>query len=171
MTELNLRLREISLEDAELLLNLNNDEDIAKCVVGEPNKVTLQDQIRWINNLQYERNVIRFIVENNSQAVGTIIISNIDNHNKVGNFNIKMSKDFRGTGISQKAARLALRYAFDTLGLCCITAHVLDDNVVSQKFFQKMGFELEGVLKSRVIKNGKRRSLLSYSIVKPDEMA
>lgn len=159
-------LRPIELDDAEFLMELNNDMEIAHYVVGTPRIVTLPEQILWIENLKNEKNCQRFIVEYNGKATGTIILSNIDNVNLTANVSIKLHKDSRGKGIGKRSIRLISRYSFETLGMECITAHVLTYNNSSLALFKSCNFTNEGVLKSRVIKDGKRCDLVSFSLTK-----
>lgn len=158
-------LRNIVEEDASVLLELNNDPNIAKCVVGNPQKVTMKEQIEWMKNLSTETMTVRFMIEYNSKAVGTIIISNIDRAIQTGNVNIKLLHEYQGRGIGKKAVTLAVEYCFSNLGLFCLTAHILEDNYPSQALFEKVGFVKEGVLRSRIVKDGVRKNLVSYSLL------
>ena len=64
--------------------------------------------------------------------------------------------------------RQALRCCFEELKLYCITAHVLLDNTNSLALFDNLGFKREGILKNRVIKNGERKDIVSFSILETE---
>lgn len=162
------RLRWIEEKDAQLLMELNNDAEIADCVVGNPRKVTYKEQIVWMERIAEEKDTVRMMIEYDDITVGTIIISNIDFNNKTGNINIKILPKYHGRMIGTKAVDIACRYAFEELDLFCLTAHILSDNVASISLFTKAGFCKEGILKSRVIKSGRRKDLISMSYLKPD---
>lgn len=157
-------LRDVKMEDAAFLMELNNDPEIAKYVVGNPKQVTMQQQMLWMKNLQYEAHTKRFIIEYDKLSVGTIIISNIDLINLVANINIKLQYAARGKGIGKQSIGLALKYCFETMGIYCVTAHVLPFNKASLALFKSCGFIEEGVLRSRIIKNFERFDLISFSI-------
>ena len=161
-------LRFIETNDAAFLMELNNDLEIAKYVVGNPRQVTLQEQMFWMKKAATETQTKRFIVEYDGDPVGTIIISNIDLSNLTANVNIKLKASARGKGIGKQSIRLALEYCFDVLQVYCVTAHVLSFNKASLALFESCGFIKEGVLRSRVIKNNERCDLISFSITCED---
>lgn len=159
-------IRPIKYEDAEILMTLNNDQKITSLVVGNPTQVTLEEQLRWMNRIRNEKNTIRFMVDYDGKAVGTLIISSIDNINRVANINIKLINEMQSKGIGTSGIMLGLDYCFTVLSLNCVTAHVLSYNNASLALFKKCGFIREGILRSRVIKKGKRVDLICFSILK-----
>lgn len=161
-------LRSLAVSDASILMELNNDLDIAKYVVGNPKQVNIQEQMQWVERIATETQTKRFIVEYDDIAVGTVIISNIDLANLTANVNIKLLSVARGKGVGKQSIKLAVQYCFDELGIYCITAHVLSFNKASLALFDSCGFTREGILRSRVIKNNKRCDLISYSIIRSD---
>lgn len=161
-------LRPIKMEDAEVLMELNNNLTVSKYVVGNPVIVDLSQQLKWMNNLEKEKNTKRWMVIYNETPVGTIILSNIDLINLVGNMNIKLLPESQGRGIAKIALKEACKLAFEEVGLYCVTANVLEYNIKSQRLFETLGFHKDGVLRSRVVKYGKRYDLISYSLLKDD---
>lgn len=157
-------LRFIEDLDAIFLMELNNDLEIAQYVVGNPRQVTLQEQMKWMEKVTSETQTKRFIVEYDGVSVGTVIISNIDLANLTANVNIKLQSSARGKGIGKQSITLALKYCFESMGMFCITAHVLSFNRASLALFESCGFVKEGILRSRVIKNKERYDLVSFSI-------
>ena len=161
-------LRCIENRDAQLLMELNNDPEIAEFVVGNPRIVTLEEQLQWMERVKSEHNTKRFVVECDSLAVGTIIISDIDYSNLTANLNIKLHKLSRGKGIGKQSIKKALEYCFEDMDLSCVTAHVLPYNKSSIALFESCCFTNEGLLRSRVIKGDKRFDLISFSITKDE---
>lgn len=164
----NITLRFVEDSDAALLMELNNDPEIARCVVGTPRTVTLSQQLQWMENIKSETKTKRFIVEYDGESVGTVIISDIDLCNKVANVNIKIKSGLHGKGIGKRSIKLALAYCFDKLELFCVTAHVLSYNKASIALFEHCGFTNEGVLRSRVIKDKQRFDLFSFSMLRDE---
>lgn len=156
-------MRNIEIKDAEFLMELNNDMEIAHFVVGSPRIVNFQEQMQWMNNLKYEKNCKRFIIEYDGFPVGTVIISNIDNVNLTASIGIKVCKTAQGKGIGKKSINMIVEYCFETLNLECLSANILPYNEASLALFRSCGFAEEGILRSRVIKEGKRCDLLSVS--------
>ena len=163
-------LREIKMIDANVLMELNNNDEIVKYVVGNPKKVSMIEQVKWMDNLKNEKNTYRWIIEYKGFAVGTIIVNHIDIFNRVGNINIKILPQFQGKGIGRYSLMKACDFAFDTLNLFCLTANILEYNEKSKLLFLKLGFNKEGVLRSRVIKNGVRCDLITLSLLKTERV-
>lgn len=161
-------LRPIKSEDAGFLMELNNDDEIAKYVVGNPRKVTLKEQIEWMQSLETEKSTKRFIVESNAEQAGTIIISNIDASNSTANLNIKLHKSARRKGVGKKSIKLALDVCFNKMNIRCVTAHILPFNLPSIALFESSGFKKEGILRSRIVKDNKRYDLISFSLTYED---
>ena len=163
-----LNLRDISLKDAVLLMELNNNKNIAKYVVGNPTIVTLEEEKLWIENQKNVNNTIRKIIEYDGIPVGTVIFSDIDLTNKVANINIKILPKYQGQGLGKVSVLGACYKAFNELNLYCLTAHILDYNTYSQKLFESIGFNREGILRKRIIKKNKRYNLIVYSLLVED---
>lgn len=161
-------LKSISTEDAEVLMELNNNPEVSKYVVGNPVIVDLEQQLRWMKKLETEKNTKRWMITYDGISVGTIILSDIDSENLVGNMNIKLLPTSQGKGIAKVAMKEACRIAFEELELYCLTANILVYNIKSQKLFETLGFHKDGILRSRVVKNRERYDLFTYSLLKND---
>ena len=161
-------LRPIRFSDAQFLMELNNNDEIAKYVVGTPRKVTLEEQKKWMELLKEEKGTVRFVVECNHTSIGTVIISDISCTNLTANVNIKLHPSVWGEGYGKKSVNLAVSYCFSKLRLKCLTAHVLSYNNASLTLFERCGFQREGLLRSRIVKNGDRKDLVSFSILETD---
>ena len=164
-------LRAISMEDANLLMELINDADTEKMLGGSSFPVSLEGQEKWIAAQTGRTDVLRCIVAlvENGEGIGTVILSDIDTKNGVAQVHIKMDKQQgRGKGYGTDALNAIVNYAFDEMRLNCIYADVLEYNTASQKLFEKCGFHRDGVLRSRVFKGGSFINVISYSRLKED---
>lgn len=165
-------LRAITMKDARLLFDLINDPDTEKMLGGSSYPVSFERQIKWIEEQSERTDSLRCIValkDKEDQGVGTVILSNIDSKNGVAQVHIKMDKENgRRKGFGTDALSTVVNYAFNEMRLNCIYGDVLEYNIGSQKLFEKTGFSKDGILRSRVYKNGKYINLISYSILKKD---
>lgn len=161
-------LRKIRIEDASLLMELNNNQDIAKFVVGNPILVNMDQELKWIKNLKNEKKTIRKIIDYKNNSIGTIIFTNLDLENQTSNINIKLLPDFQGKGLAKQAIIEACSIGFSEINLYCITANILEYNIKSQNLFESVGFHRDGILRKRVVKNKKRYDLFTYSILKEE---
>lgn len=165
-------LRAITVNDAEMLMQLINDPETEKMLGGNSFPVSLEGQEKWIASQIGRNDVLRCIVaekDNADVGLGTVILSDIDQKNGIAQVHIKLTKDNgRGRGIGTDALETIVRYAFEELRLNCVYADVLEYNKLSQKLFEKVGFKKDGVLRSRIFKLGKYIDVISYSILKSD---
>lgn len=162
-------LRAIELSDAEVLQQMINDEEIENMILGYSFPVARHQQIKWIENLANERNVFRAMIDVNGVAIGTVILSDIDMKNGTAEIHIKLARTSeRGKGYGTDTVLTTLSYAFKELRLNCVYCCVKEDNVASQKMFEKCGFIKEGCLRSRGYRNGKYYSIYEYSILKSE---
>lgn len=159
-------LRAVEEADNQLLLSLINDPDTEMMLGGSSWPVSEAEQLKWFEHQERSRDVLRCIValKENGKAIGTIILSDIDQKNATGHIHIKMSKDGgRGKGYGTDAVNTMVQYAFEELRLNCIYANILSYNEASIKLFERCGFKRDGVLRQRVYKKGKFIDLLAYS--------
>ncbi len=74
-------------------------------------------------------------------------------------------------GVATAATRLAARLGFDQLGLHRIEIVAAVDNFASQRVAEKAGATREGVLRRRLLINGKPHDAVLYSLVREDVFA
>lgn len=162
-------LRAIEKDDAALLYDLINDPEIERTVVGWSCPVSSEQQLNWIENNQKDSNsTIRFAIDAGAGIVGVCSISAIDFKNRTANLNIKLPKASRGHGYASRAVKLMIKYSFDELNLNCLTANVISDNAPSLKLWEKNHFTRDGILRSRVYKNGDYKDLAAFSLLKAE---
>lgn len=167
----NIILRAIEEKDNEMLLNLMNDAETEKMLGGSSWPVSSLEQKKWFESYKKSDNLLRCIVaeKETDEALGTVILSDIDQKNGTAQMHIKMDKNIgRGKGFASDAVKTLVSYAFDEMRLNCIYAEILSYNELSRKLFEKSGFSKEGTLRSRVYKNGMYCDLYVYSMLKAD---
>lgn len=99
--------------------------------------------------------------------VGIIGGENIDEQNK----KLEMKKfigasEFRNKGIGKLSTFLFLYYVFEILNFHKIYIHSLDTNIKNINLNSKFGFELEGILYSEVLIDGKAHDVLRMSLLR-----
>lgn len=162
-------LRGVETRDNGMLLSLINDPDTEMMLGGSSWPVSESEQLKWFERQELNKSSLRCIValkEDERQAVGTLILSEIDQKNGTGHIHIKMAKNgTRGKGYGTDAIKALIEYSFNELRLHCIYANILSYNVASIRLFEKCGFQRDGVLRSRIFKQGKYFDVLAYSII------
>lgn len=162
----NILIRAIETRDNELLLNLINDQAIENFVGGWSFPVSSVAQQKWFDNLKSDNTCMRCVIcVNDVDTVGAISLSDIDWKNRTAQIHIKILSKYHNKGYSTKAVKAITKYCFEQLGLNCIYSLILSYNSPSIKLFEKCGFVTEGILKSRIYKNGKFNDIISMSYI------
>ena len=162
-------LRAIELEDAEMLQRMMNDSEIEGMMWGYSFPVSRHGQVDWIQKQSNDKSTFRAIIDVSGLGIGTIILSDIDMKNGNAEIHIKLADaNMRGKGYGTDAVRALTNFALNELRLNCVYCRVHADNIASQKMFLKCGFKQEGVLRSRVFKDGVYHDFNQYSILKSD---
>ncbi len=159
-------LRAVEQEDLPVLRDLMNDPDIESKVVGWSFPLSSQEHHGWFSTLRNDDKTLRcVIVTNEKVTIGTCVLSNIDWKNGHGRLHIKILKQYQGHGYGKAAIAAIVNHGFKELGLKCIWATALEDNAASITMFEKCGFKREGVMRSRVYKEGRRQNEVMLSVL------
>jgi ribosomal-protein-alanine N-acetyltransferase len=81
-----------------------------------------------------------------------------------------MGAPYAGRGLMTEAARVAVRYAFDTLQLHRIEAACLPNNAASVRLLEKIGFTREGYARSYLCICDRWQDHLLYGLVSGDRI-
>jgi RimJ/RimL family protein N-acetyltransferase len=161
----NMVLRAIEPRDNEMLLNIINDKETEYLLGGWSFPISQKNQEDWTNNLESDMNNLRCVIDVQGNAVGVVMLTDIDYKNGHAEVHIKLAvdDDLRGKGYGTEALLTITKYGFDELRLNCIHARVSSHNEASRKLFKKCGFMEEGVLKERLFKRGEYIDVISFS--------
>ena len=162
-------LRAIELSDADVLRDMINDEEIERMMWGYSFPLAKHQQMKWIEGLSSEKTTFRAMIDVDGTGIGTVILSNIDMKNGTAEIHIKLAKSSeRGKGYGTDAVSALLHYAFYELRLNCVYCRVKEDNIASQRLFEKCGFIKEGCLRARVYRQGRSCDFYEYSVLKSE---
>ena len=81
-----------------------------------------------------------------------------------------LAEPYWGRGLMSAAVRSICREAFSALGLERIYATPFAENIASRRVLEHAGFEMEGVLRRSVLKNGVVRDSCMYAKLRGSEM-
>ncbi|MGN0452493.1 MAG: GNAT family N-acetyltransferase [Ruminococcus sp.] len=135
-----------------------------------PYPYTEADADRWLDNVKNKEEkgegLFRFVAVD-GKAVGTITFEKADDIRKRdGELGYMLLNRYHGKGIMTEAARLLCNEAFEKLDIIRITAMVYEPNTASRRVLEKNGFELEGLLKNAVTKDGNTLNLCIFGKLK-----
>lgn len=154
-------IRPLVLQDAKISYRWRNDPEVWVYTGSKPDRIISPEiEEEWLRSKLDNTNERRFAIclEENDQYIGNVQLLDIDRTE--GWYHIFIGeKDFWGKGISQKATKLILSYAFSELNLENVLLEVNPLNVVALSVYKKIGFtpfaemEIGGFIKMKLDRN------------------
>ncbi|UCG62199.1 MAG: GNAT family N-acetyltransferase [Candidatus Zixiibacteriota bacterium] len=169
-----INLRFITKGDALSIYQYAADEAISR-YTHIPHPYNLDDAYDFVKLTQSDRKrkaAYHYGLENREtgQIIGMIgLIALFPMHRKA-ELGYWLAKPFWGRGIITEAIEKIVEFAFVTLKLHRVYAHVFPDNKASIRVLEKCGFTREGLIREGFVQRGKYVSVYMYSILE-DEWA
>ena len=162
------KLRPWRIEDAESLASYANNSKIAANLRDAfPHPYTLNDAIGYINFCLGMKNKLCFAIEVDGEAVGSVgVFPKDDVYCKSAELGYWLGEPFWRKGIMNEAVSRICEQAFSNYDIVRIFAEPFARNMGSRRVLEKAGFELEGILKKSVFKNGVIEDSLMYAKLK-----
>jgi len=136
--------------------------------------ISSETEKRWIEAAiasHEQGKSLRFgiVLKETDELIGIVSLTDIDYVNRNAYIGRWIgSPSHRGQGLIDEAMRLALRYAFDELGLERICSHVLESNRASRRAAEKFGDRQEGILRRAIFKEGRFQDVIVYAILRDE---
>lgn len=103
------------------------------------------------------------------EPIGLIGVLNIDQVNKNAEIGITIGESaYWGREHAREAVELVVGYLFEQEAFHLLYARILETNGRALRFFEKLGFEREGVLKDMIFRNGRYVGWVWMAIVRDD---
>lgn len=162
-------LRNLNLSDVPAIAAFANNIKIWNNVRDSfPYPYTENDAKMFIESVQNESPQTTFAIEYEREIAGvTGLIIQSDVYRLNAEVGYWLGEPFWGKGIAVEALKLITHYAFDKLKLARIYASVFEYNKPSMRVLEKAGFNLEGISKKAIIKNGTICDEFRYSKINP----
>ncbi len=169
-----LLFRNIKNEDAKDLFELFSNEKIYKYRPGVARKT--DDAVsKLIQTYQTEfenRESVCWVVclaEKMKPVVGTVEIFGIDSRTEKVDIGYSICEEYWGKGIATEVVQFLTKYLFEKIEVNRIQAHVMPENIPSNKVLQKNNYILEGLVRQGAFWNGKGIvDLNQYAILRED---
>jgi RimJ/RimL family protein N-acetyltransferase len=167
-------LRPINKTDIDSLLPVaTKDKDLLQFSPAPIyTKDLLQKYIDKAVENRLNKNRYTFIVFDKTQnayagSTSFLNISNPDDRLEIGA--TWYGKNFQGTGLNRNCKYLLMEFAFDKLDAERIEFKTDERNLASRKAIEKIGGQLEGILRQHTLMyDGFRRNTVCYSILKSE---
>ena len=164
------QIREWKLSDsADLASAISNPKVQENLRDGLPYPYTEQDGIEYIQAmLSADRNeTFAFAITVDNKAIGSISVFRQGNiHRRTAELGYYISEAYWGRGIMTEAIKQICEYVFSHSDIIRIYAEPFAHNTASCRVLEKAGFQLEGVLKSNAVKNGKIIDMKLYALIR-----
>lgn len=111
----------------------------------------------------------RWAIENRAgQMVGTINTHTCDRRHGTFMYGLVIAAEHHRHGYAREAVQLVLRYFFQELDYQKVTVRVYGFNRPSQRFHERLGFQLEGRLRRMIYTNGTHHDDLVYGLLREE---
>lgn len=165
------KLRAVKESDCELLRILMNSPAVETMTLGWHHPVSHAMQEKWILSYADSDTRMRWMIElANGTTLGMVTLTEIDWKNRTAVMGIKTNpyEKQRMEGDTKDASYAVIKYAFGELGLHRIESCLLKYNTFSRKLNESLGFQLEGVFRSKIYKNNKWHDVCCYAMLKDE---
>lgn len=158
-------LRDIKLEDKEMIRQWRNMPEVAKYMYSDHN-ITLEEHENWFNRILKDKESHYFIIVSDEQDVGLVNLYNLDYEHKRCYWAFYLANpSVRGKGVGSFVEYSILKYVFQELKLNKLCAEVLDFNESVLNMHKSFGFKEEGILREHIKKDGKFYNVVSIAIL------
>ncbi|MBQ0746656.1 MAG: GNAT family N-acetyltransferase [Marinobacter sp.] len=165
-------LRELEPEDAVAINEWRNDPDVIINLGAPFRYISKVVDDKWLTLYFGNRaNCVRLAICSSagSKMIGAVYLLNIDWLARNCEFAIWIGdKGAQGLGAGKYATEKTLEHAFSDLNLNSVYLTVLKTNERAASLYKKIGFQIEGVRRQAVFKNGSYSDLIMMSILKTE---
>jgi diamine N-acetyltransferase len=165
-----LRLRPLELSDSELIrtwrFDFNNYDSFYEFT---PRSALAHDA--WLRSALLNCDELNLIAEETQKGkpIGMIALLNIDNRSQKAEMGrvLLADCDYRGKGLGVEMIELLLAFAFQHLNMRRVYCEVFADNAAARHVYQKVGFEVEGILRQHIYKRGSFKDVMVLGALRP----
>jgi RimJ/RimL family protein N-acetyltransferase len=164
-------LREMRVSDAGSLCELLTTEEVSRFISPPPTTVDgFERFIRWTHGERAAGRYICFAVVPHGfdTAIGIFQVRQLEPGFGTAEWGFAIGSPFWGTGVFMDAARLAVEFAFETVGVHRLEARAAVLNGRGNGALAKVGAVKEGVLRKSFLRNGEYFDQALWSMVRED---
>ncbi|KOR76299.1 GNAT family N-acetyltransferase [Paenibacillus solani] len=170
-----LRLRRVSMQDADQMFAYASDDEVARYVTWETHS-SIDDSKNFIQFIlfQYAKHDIApwaIELKENGRMVGTVDFVWWKPEQQIAEIGYVLARECWGQGLMTEAAAALLKLAFGEMELERIQARCFSENIGSQRVMEKIGMSYEGTLRKGIKIKGRHWDIKMYSILKEEFQA
>lgn len=169
LTTTRLRLRQVTLADADAVFAFKSDPQVTSAYGQEP-KQSIEEMQAWLQQLidGYDRREVLFWIitrKEEDRAIGVGGFWNFSPGFHCAEIGYELHPAHWGKGLMPEAVTAMLAYGFQEMGLHRVEANPLAGNDSSHRLLQKLGFRHEGTLRQRHFFRGQFIDQLYYGLL------
>lgn len=162
-------LRLMTYDDTDNIVRWRNSDEVRKNFICQE-LFTKESHENWIRTRVETGQAVQMVICGlaTDTPLGSVYIRDIDRHHNKAEYGIFIGEaSARGRGIGTAAAKLMLRYCFETERLHRIYLRALAGNEQAIRSYEKAGFQREGYLKEDVRIGEAYRDVVWMAAVNP----
>jgi ribosomal-protein-alanine N-acetyltransferase len=174
LTDGGVTLRELRQSDAPALLAMLATEEVERFISPPPTTVEgFERFIAWTHRQRAAGDYVCFAVvpAGADSAIGIFQIRQLDPSFTTAEWGFALGSAYWGTGVFMDAAKLALAFAFGSIGVHRMEARAALKNGRGNGALSKIGAVREGVLRKSFLKKGEYLDQALWSILREDWLA
>lgn len=164
-----INLRALEPEDLDLIYAIENDESVWEVSQTQTpySRFLIKQYLENCHKDIYEVKQLRLvIVAKNGAAVGFVDLFDFDPKNDKVGLGVLLLEHARGKKYGREALELLINYVFKNLYVHQIYANVLEDNIVSIKLFESLGFLKSAVKKDWILEGNQYKNEYLFQLIK-----
>lgn len=146
---------------------LRNQEEVRKFMYTS-HEISPQEHQQWLVSLHGNPRQSVFVALHEGTLAGVVSLSAINSAQKTADWAFYLDAQLRGKGLGSLVEFWMLDHAFNEAGLEKLNCEVLELNTPVIKMHQKFGFQIEGVRRHNIIKDGTRINVVLLGITKDE---
>ncbi len=165
-------LRQLRIEDRESLFSILSNEQVT--IYYDLDTYTSLEEVDFLIGRLQERHFIgsqlrwAITLKENGSLIGTCGFHEIEEEHLKAETGYELNPSYWGRGLMSEALNAILQYGFSKKSWNRIEALFDMRNIASRRVLEKCGFQMEGILRDRFIKNGERINAGIVSILKKE---
>jgi diamine N-acetyltransferase len=162
-------LRALEPEDLELIYVIENDESIWEVSQTQTpySRFLIKQYLENCHKDIYEVKQLRLVIMSKENVpIGFVDLFDFDPKNDKVGVGVLVFDKFRGEKYGKSALELLIKYVFKNLYVHQIYANVLEDNLVSIKLFESLGFVKSSVKKDWVLEGSQYKNEYLFQLIK-----
>jgi UDP-4-amino-4,6-dideoxy-N-acetyl-beta-L-altrosamine N-acetyltransferase len=165
---MDIKLREIELDDIEMVRNWRNSPDVSKYMYTDT-IISKENQKSWFNKIIKDESCKYWIISYDNKSIGLVSVTGIDKALQSCYWAFYLGdSSIRGAGIGSKVEYNVIEYVFNELSLNKLRCEVFvtNDNVI--KMHEKFGFRREAFYREHCVKKDKKIDVVGLALLKSD---